>query len=422
MARSRRRLKKKIFRTFILLLFLVAIVGSAFYFKDYYKNNNKDSITTTIKEKAKKVVKEKWPKEETISLIATGDGLIHNSLAYYAKKGEIYDFTPYLTEIKDIVDDYDIAYYNQETAVGKINGQYTFFPTFTVPTEYPDAMLDAGFNLVSLASNHSYDKGETGVKNSVDYWNTKKDQAIFNGIALSDEERNNYQIGEKKGITYAMLSYTYGLNGFNLPSGKSYLVNVFNKDIAQKDIEALRDKVDLLIVAMHWGVEYQLSPNETQKEQASWLASQGVDLVIGNHPHCLQPIEWIDDTLVIYSLGNFISNQGILSYGTYGYGNAIKGQIGAFAEMDITKTTNEDQTSSIKIDNLKVDLLYTYRNSKTPTYKVLPFSKINDEYLANFPNVYDDYYNLTDYQKVYESYKEIIQKYDQAINVLPTAQ
>ena len=421
MARSRRRLKKKIFRTFILLLFLVAIVGSALYFKDYFKSDSKEPIKTNINKKVKKVIKEKWPKEQTISLIATGDGLIHNTLADYAKTADGYDFSPYLTEIKDIVDDFDIAYYNQETAVGKINGQYSFYPTFNVPSEYPDAMIDTGFNLVSLASNHSFDKGETGVKNSMEYWNTKKDNVVFNGMALSEEERNNYQIGEKNGITYAMLSYTYGLNGFNLPSGKSYLVNVFNKDVAQKDIEALKDKVDLLIVAMHWGVEYQLTPNETQKEQASWLASQGVDIIIGNHPHCLQPIEWIDDTLVIYSLGNFISNQGILSYGTYGYGNAIKGQIGAFAEMDITKTTNEDQTSSIKIDNLKVDLLFTYRNSKESYYKVLPFSKINSEYLANYPNVYDKHYYLANYQETYNSYKGVIQKIDSTINVLPTA-
>ena len=420
MPRIRRKVKKRLLRSFILLLFLVVIVGSAFYYKKYFNNDDKESIKEVIKDKTNKIIKEKWPKEQTISLIATGDGLIHNNLAYYAKTADGYDFKPFLTEIKDIVSSYDIAYYNQETAFGK-DGQYTFYPMFAVPSEYGDAMIDAGFNLVSLASNHSYDRGETGVTNSFEYWNTKKDQVIFNGIATSEEERNNYQIGEKNGITYAMLSYTYGLNGFSLPSGKSYLVNVFNKDIAQKDIEALRDKVDLLIVAMHWGVEYQLTPNETQKEQAKWLASQGVDLVIGNHPHCLQPIEWIDDTLVIYSLGNFISNQGILSYGTYGYGNAIKGEIGAFAEMDITKTTNEDQTSSIKIDNLKVDLLYTYRNSKTPIYKVLPFSKMNEEYLANFPNVYDDYYGLTDYQKVHESYKEIIQKYDSNINVLPTA-
>ena len=165
--------------------------------------------------------------------------------------------------------------------------------------------------MVSLANNHSYDRGEKAVINSVNFWNSQ-DDVMTNGMALSDDERTNYQIMTKNGISYAMLSYTYVLNGFKLPNGKDYLVNVYSDELVKKDIEAIRDKVDVLIVAMHWGVEYTHNPTNTQKTQAKYLASLGVDVIIGNHPHCIQPVEWIDNTLVIYSLGNLISNQVIL--------------------------------------------------------------------------------------------------------------
>ena len=154
---------------------------------------------------------------------------------------------------------------------------------------------------------------------------------------------------------------------------------------------------------MHWGVEYQLEPNATQKEQAKYLASLGVDIIIGNHPHCLQPIEWQDDTLVIYSLGNFISNQ-IELYSSIGY----KGAVGAFATVDIKKTVNKDESSTIGLENLQVDLLYTYRNETEKYYKVVPFSKMTTKYLP-------------DYKSVYNTYKNVIQKYDSSINVVPAA-
>ena len=150
---------------------------------------------------------------------------------------------------------------------------------------------------------------------------------------------------------------------------------------------------------MHWGVEYQLEPTATQKSQAEYLASLGVDIVIGNHPHCLQPIEWKGDTLVIYSLGNFISNQ-IELYNSIGY----KGAVGAFAMVNIEK----DKSNNIDINDLKVDLIFTYRNETDKYYKVVPFSKITSKYLP-------------DYQNVYTTYKNVIQKYDNNIEVIPAA-
>jgi poly-gamma-glutamate synthesis protein (capsule biosynthesis protein) len=419
MKRHKKRKLKTSVKVFLLFIIISFSVTSYFALNNnsfsYLKNNVKDSKDVTKDN-------EQTPQEEVykVSLLATGDGLVHNTLAEYAKKSDgSYDFSSYLTEVTDIIKNYDIVYYNQETPFGTDESNYSYYPTFSVPSEFGDAMVRAGFNLVSLASNHAFDKGESGVSRSLAYWKTK--DVIYNGMALSESERTNYQIGEKNNITYAMLSYTYGTNGLNVPSSKNYLVSVFDKQTALEDINYLRDKVDVLIVAMHWGEEYLLTATDTQKEQAKWLAQNGVDIVIGNHSHCLEPIEWIDDTLVIYSLGNFISNQGILKGGNYTYNGTVKGTIGAFAMLDITKTVDSSKKATITLDNLKVDLLYTYKNSKEKYYKVLPFSKINSEYLSKFPNVDSNYWYLSDYESVYNMYSSVIQKYDKDIYILPLA-
>lgn len=393
---------KKLIRKLILLLIIVGIgLGSYKLYKHF--NNDSDSSAFKITQSKDNKVKETWPKVEKVSLIAGGDTVVHDQVAAFAKKSDdTYDFNPYFTEIKDMISSYDIAYYNQETTLGGKELGYTFYPMFNTPTEFGQAMVNTGFNMVSLANNHSYDRGEKAVINSVNFWNSQND-VMTNGMALSDDERTNYQIMTKNGISYAMLSYTYGLNGFKLPNGKDYLVNVYSDELVKKDIEAIRDKVDVLIVAMHWGVEYTHNPTNTQKTQAKYLASLGVDVIIGNHPHCIQPVEWIDNTLVIYSLGNLISNQVIL---VPKYGQKVA--IGAFATMDFIKTTNEDGTKNIKIDNLEIELSYTYKNTAEKYYKVIPFSKMNTKYLSN-------------YEEIYNEFKNVIQKFDNNIKVKPSA-
>ena len=265
-------------------------------------------------------------------------------------------------------------------------------------------MIKAGFNMISLATNHTLDKGESGVLNFYNYFKDK-DDIVYNGIADSLESRNNYIIGEKNNITYSMLSYTTSTNGLPVPSGKDYLINVYDEEQVKKDVEALRDKVDVLIVAMHWGVEYASSPNDSQKEIANYLADLGVDIVIGTHPHVLQPITWIDDTLVIYSLGNFISNQ----YGTNDYNKLV----GFMATWDITKTITPEGDIDISIDNLGGELIFTkYTGNPITTanhseHQVIPFSIMTDETY------------LKDYKRIYEKYSGILKNMGTELNIVP---
>ena len=406
---TRRKVKKKFIRKIICLI-LIGIIALAGYEGYKYfgsKENGKDSpINNVFNNKNSKEPKENVPEEYKISLLATGDGLIH-SVIYrsYDKGNGNYDFTDALKYVKDIVKKYDIAYYNQETPTGDSSIPYSGYPMFYTPSAYVDAMRDAGFNTVSLASNHSLDKGEKGILNTVKYF--KGTNLLYNGMSDSEDDRNNFIIKEKNNVTYTMLSYTTLTNGLQVPSGKNYLLNLYDKEQVKKDIEAVRDKVDLLIVAMHWGIEYQNTPNKEQTEIANYLSSLGVDIIIGNHPHILQPITKINDTIVMYSLGNFISNQ---FGGTNGDWNKL---IGFMATFDITKIINPDKSSKIEISNPGGELIFTkYTGNPVTTavhydHTVIPFSIMKD----------DSY--LKDYKRLYEKYSNVLTSMGMELNIAP---
>lgn len=401
---KRRKLKIKGLISILLFLTICTFILT-FTIKYYQKNNlkeknnyeeNKEIINDPIEDDKSKVYK--------LKMLATGDGLIHNTIfRTYATGNNTWDFSGALSEVKDIISNYDLAYYNQETVFGGTNLGISGYPRFNTPSEYGDAMLNAGFNVVSLASNHTLDKGEEGIINSYKYWQTTN--ALYHGIADSRVSHDNsIMIKEKNNITYTLLSYTEMTNGLPVPKGKDYLVNVYDPEKVKEDIESVRDKVDLLIVAMHWGVEYQDKPNAKQQEIASYLASLGVDIIIGNHPHVLQPVTFIDDTLVFYSLGNFISNQ-------YGTGDFSK-LISVLATFDITKTVDNDKTD-ITIDNLGGEMIFTSYTGdpiKTATHsdhKVIPFSKMTD----------DTY--LKDYKRLYTKYVGVLESMGTDLNITP---
>ena len=352
-------------------------------------------------------------KEETykVSMVMVGDNLIHSSIYNEANRNanyDGYDFKPMITMIKDKVKGYDLAYYNQETILGGSEIGLSDYPTFNSPYEAGDAMLDAGFNIVSLATNHTIDRGEKAVLNSCEYWETKSD-VLTAGSYCSEEDRNEVKVMEKNNITYTMLNYTYGTNGIAIPNGKDYLVNVWPmdynadygvgyeafKETVREDIERVRDKVDVLIVAMHWGVEYTHTPTKYQKDAAEFLASLGVDIVIGTHPHVVQPVEWIDDTIVFYSLGNFISAQE--------QSDNYNKMVGLMSSLDITKTVKGDDVD-IKIDNINNELIFTYYQGYR-NFKVIPFSEINSTYLPT-------------YESVYDKYSEVVKMYDETMPVV----
>jgi poly-gamma-glutamate synthesis protein (capsule biosynthesis protein) len=405
--KTRRRTKRKLKLGNIFIAISLCILFTLVVIYLTKGNDLKESTTTTSKKEEVKTEEEE--KTYKASLITAGDNLIHSSLYKDANKNanyDGYDFKPMYELIKPIVSKYDIAYYNQETILGGTEIGLSDYPTFNSPQEVGDAMIDAGFNLVSLATNHTMDSGEKAVLESRKYWN-KQTNVLAVGSYDSEEERNKVEVREVNNITYTMLNYTYGTNGMSVPTGKDYLVNVWPTDLDINDVEAdneyqaykqtvkedisrVRDKVDVLIVAMHWGVEYTDEPTEYEKDMAKYLSSLGVDVIIGTHPHVVQPVTWIDDTLVIYSLGNFISAQ----YQDENYNKMV----GLMTSLEITKTT-KGKESNVKIDNVNNELIYTYYKNYR-NFKVIPFS--NQEISNYLPN----------YKSVYETYKSVVQKYD----------
>ena len=413
--RKRRKLKKG-FKIF-LVIFSITLISIISYI---IIKPNKDNKTNS----KPNIINKNEDKHYEASLIAVGDYLIHSSVYKDANRlanGDGYDFKPMISYIKEIVSNYDIAYYNQETILGGSELGLSDYPTFNSPYEAGDAMLDAGFNLVSLATNHTMDSGKKAVENSCKYWQSKEN-VLTAGSYCSEEERNKINIKEINNIKYAMLNYTYGTNG--MPVANDYLVNVWPTDIdninnpekdtkyqaykkqVKEDIDKVKDKVDFLIVAMHWGVEYTHEPTAYEKDMASYLASLGVNLIIGTHPHVIQPVTWIDDTLVIYSLGNFISAQ----YQNKSTCTNYKCTTELMTSLKIEKDIKNNQTS-VKITNVENELLYNYYNQSTwRNFKVIPFSnpKIK-EYLPN-------------YKEVYNTYKAVVQKMDNEITVKDAAE
>ena len=282
--------------------------------------------------------------------------------------------------MKPIVSKYDIAYYNQETILGGDNLGISSYPRFNTPQSEGDAFLDAGFNMVSLASNHTMDKGEQGVLNSVAYWKSKKDVA-YSGQWSSFEDRTEQisRVYEVNGIKYGYISYTIWTNGLETPVGKEYLNNVYSDEKAAQDIALLKDKVDFIIVAMHWGTEYSFGVNAKQDEMAKYLSSLGVDLIIGAHPHVVESCEYINEnkTFVIYSLGNFISDQG-----------DIDNLTGLAMEVTLKKIVNVDDTVTKSVESPKAELLYT---KDKRDFRVIPYPQLNDSILPGYQNYYNKY-------------------------------
>ena len=367
---------KKIIVCIVIIGLCILIFFGLFKTKET-KHTKNNSIKTETKKKKQEI------DEKRMSLVAVGDCLIHGALYMDAKTGkDTYDFSNMISDIKPLINDYDLKFFNQESIIGGKNLGISHYPRFNSPDEIGDAITDIGFNRVSLANNHSLDKGEEGIIYSTKYWKNK--DVIASGTNLSNDDRNNIITYETNGIKYSFMAYTTVTNGLSTPDGKEYLLNVYDKDKVKEDIDKIKDKVDVIIISMHWGEEYTHTPVKEERDIASYLASLGVDLIIGTHPHVIQPIEYIDDTLVIYSLGNFISGQKPMG---------IDKIIGLMVGMDIVVK------DKVTFENINNTLLYTYSTSDDRNYKVIPFSNLNEDILTNYKQLEKDYLNIVNSPK-----------------------
>lgn len=249
-----------------------------------------------------------------VNLLAVGDNLIHIQVVKSGKQADgSYNYDHLYSNLKEEISAADIAIVNQETIFGGDEFDFSGYPKFSSPTEIGDAIVTAGFDVVLHATNHTMDRGLDGLMNTVDYWKLHPEITVL-GINESEEEREQIKILEKNDIKIAMLNYTYGLNGNPVPDDMPYLVNLLDKSIMEEDIKKAKELSDFVIVFPHWGTEYVYEASKSQADLTEFFYDLGVDLVIGTHPHVLEPVEWIETNkehrmLVYYSLGNFISYQ-----------------------------------------------------------------------------------------------------------------
>lgn len=278
-----------------------------------------------------------------VTLLAGGDNLIHIEVIESGLQEDgSYNFDHLYDEIKDEISAADIAVINQETILGGESLTYSGYPAFNSPTEIGNALVNAGFDVILHATNHTLDKGEKGVNNTFDFWDGYPDIRVL-GINKTQEDRNTVPIIEKNDIRIAMLNYTYGLNGYKIPEDRPYIVNMLDKSQMEEDIKKAHEESDFIIVFPHWGTEYVYEPTATQKDLVEFYYELGVDLVIGSHPHVIQPVEWITsdsghNMLVYYSLGNFLS-----------YQKEAARMLGGMAHVTITKDNEDTYISDASI-------------------------------------------------------------------------
>lgn len=305
-------IKKKI--NFLFSLFIIFFLSACSFSIDssLESDNSTRNETEKVEEEKDDIVNKSEENKNELSFYAVGDNLIHKEIIDYAEINEShYDFTPIYQNLKKDIKNADLSFINQESIIGGDDLGFTGYPSFNTPSDMAGNLADLGFDIVTASNNHSLDRGTEGIENTLKYWEEYEDDLLFTGVFNSQKERDEIPTIEVDDLSFAVLSYTYGTNG--IEAEHPYLLNYFDKDLITEDVKKAEDMSDFIIVSAHWGDEHSLSPNEMQKDYAQLFADLEVDLVVGTHSHTIQPIEWVkgengNETLVIYSLGNFLAS------------------------------------------------------------------------------------------------------------------
>ena len=305
---------------------------------------------------------------QEVRIVVAGDIITHMPLvkSAYRAKTKDYDFAPVFAEIAPLLKGADLTLANLETTFAN-DRKYTGYPRFNAPSQLAGSLKQAGFNLLVTANNHSLDYGEKGVRQTLKVLADAGLQPL--GTAPDEKSRKPCLI-EKKGIKIGLLAYTCLTNNRKVPKGKDYLLNVFNRARAARDLDDLRERgAELILCYLHFGEEYQRYPSKTQVEIVDFLQQKGVDIVLGSHPHVVQPGAFSSDKskLAVYSLGNLISCQ-----------RSNFTDVGVLVDIRVVKEQN-------KVRVAEVDYVPTYVSAKwvknQPTYKIR-IAKNIDRYLT----------------------------------------
>ena len=306
----------------------------------------------------------------TLRMLSVGDNLIHDGIYEQAKKragGDGYDFSYCYARVKDTIASADVATINQETIVAK-SYEPSGYPLFNSPQELGQTVVDTGFDVVNLANNHMLDKTSKGLAEAIDFWDATG--LARTGAYKDTQDLESVEYIEKNGLKIGLVGITQYTNGLVLPSD-SPLKYILTSDEAtiERKIKAAKAQCDVVLVNVHWGSEYTTTPAQEQRNLAKKMADWGANVIIGHHPHVLQPVEWIENsdgtrTLVAYSLGNFISQQ-----------NTAARVIGGMLHYDITK---DFETGKVTVSNVRFETIVTHYVSGSHDVQIYPLSAYSD--------------------------------------------
>jgi poly-gamma-glutamate capsule biosynthesis protein CapA/YwtB (metallophosphatase superfamily) len=317
--RRRRRRRNRSMPTLIaiLVISIVCLVGLSISLSACSKGKEASSDNVSIEETESTTVEETTttPPDVTVDIMMIGDILAHEGVYNSGLQADgTYNFDHLFKNIKSDISAADIRIVNQETILGGVELGLSGYPCFNSPYEIGVAEAKAGFNVILHATNHTLDKGLTGVENCLNFWKTNYPEMAVLGINETEEDYNDIYVYNKDGFKIAILNYTYGTNGIAIPASKPYIVNMLDVDKITQDVTKAKEIADMVVVCPHWGTEYVYEPDSNQKYWTNLFLKLGVDVVIGAHPHVMEPVETLtrDDghqMVVYYSLGNFVSNQ-----------------------------------------------------------------------------------------------------------------
>ena len=366
---------------------LAALILLLYIGYTYIKNNNikyddiKDKaveIKDKVKDKVSDYKDDYKTKKNVVNITLAGDLLFEEPFYTAVSKG--YSKDKYFSLVKDYFKDDDLSIANMEVVIGNSNMKTSGTGyNFCAPEYVGDLVNTLSFEVLGTANNHSFDRGVDGINSTIDYFKDKTNIKTVGTRKNTDDSFLLYV--EKNNIKFGITAYTYGTN--QKSNSNRSLINYYkdekgslNKDQIKKDIEELKNNSDIVIVLMHWGQEFRYEPNKEQKELANYLSELGVDIVVGSHSHNISPIEKINNTLVYYSLGNFVSHDDDIARtkpGEEEFDNAY--QVGMISKLQIIK--EEDK---IKIDNIKTELVVNYFDKDMNNFIIVPFKDYNEEY------------------------------------------
>jgi poly-gamma-glutamate synthesis protein (capsule biosynthesis protein) len=335
------------------------------------------------------------PKTYTVELKAVGDLMMHSPQITAGQFGNRYDFSSFFKYIAPTLAKGDLVLGNLETPMAGPATGYTGYPMFNSPDAYADAIKAAGFDVVTTANNHALDRREAGLLRTIQVLD--RVGLGHTGTFGSADARNTPLLVTKNHIQFGILAYTYGTNGMPIPAGKPYEINLIDPALMQRDVAAARKAgAEVVVVCVHFGTEYQRHPNDYQKRVVDGLFAAGADIILGSHPHVVQPyqvrtIKHADGTsrtgVVIYSLGNFISNQ-----------RDNPTDIGGILNVRVVK-----KAGAISLDHVSFNPTYVHRyvSGGRRVYNVVPMAQVLRE--RNYPP-----FGARDYATLQARYTEMM--------------